>query len=52
MLGQRHSKKKYEAFSCWKLNLGKEVFSFNCESLHLNLCIIYCEVCKKSGSLS
>ena len=53
MLGQWHIKKrKYEAFNNWKLNLGKEVTGYNCESLHLNLCIFYLEVCKKSVCLS
>jgi hypothetical protein len=54
MLGQWHSKeRKYEALSPWKLSLDKEVTEdYISESLHLNLCIIYCEVCKKSGSLS
>ena len=54
MLGQWHSKeRKYEALSPWKLSLDKEVTEdYISESLHLNLCIIYCEVCIKSGSLN
>ena len=54
MLGQWYSKeRKYEAFSHWKLSLVKEVTeNYTCESLPLNLCIIYCEVCIKSGSLN
>ena len=62
MLGQWHIKKrKYEAFNNWKLNLGKEVTGYICESLHLNLCVLYREVCeqvnlsdvdKRSGRLS
>jgi hypothetical protein len=48
MLGQWHSKKrKYEAFSCYELSLGKEVTGYICENSHLNLCIIYREVCNE-----
>jgi hypothetical protein len=53
MLGQMYSKKrKYEEFSWWKLSLGKKVTGYICEILHLNLCTVHCEVCKKSVSLS
>ena len=49
----RSKERKYEAFSPWKLSLGKEVREgYICESLHRNLCIVYHEVCKKSVSLS
>jgi hypothetical protein len=52
MLGQWYSKeRKYETFCQWKQSLGKEVTDYICESLYLNLYIIYHEVCKKSGIL-
>lgn len=45
MLVQWQSKKKtYETFNQLKLSLGKEVVDYNCESLHVNLWIIYHEV--------
>lgn len=49
MLGQWHSKeRKYEAFSHWKLSLDEEVTEvFICESSHLNLCVLYREVCEQ-----
>ena len=53
MLGQWHSKKrKYEAFNQWKLSLGRNLTDYICESLHLNLCIFYHDVCKKFGSIN
>jgi hypothetical protein len=45
MSGQWHNKgRTSEALSPWKLSLDTEVTEgYVCESLHLNLCIHYCE---------
>ena len=51
MLGEWHSKeKKWDTFSHWKLSLGKEVTDYICESLHLNLYILYHEACEQGKS--